>query len=56
MMRSKHDRKLLRAVRAGRIDPRLLVSARSLCQRLEAGLDILMLTCPLVAPAPVKIS
>ena len=42
MMRSKYDRKVLLAVRAGRIDPRLLVSTRSLCQRMEAGLDILM--------------
>ncbi|MCK9386863.1 MAG: hypothetical protein M0Q22_00515 [Sulfuritalea sp.] len=44
MTRSKYDRKVLLAVRAGRIDPRLLVSTRSLCQRMGAGLDILMIS------------
>lgn len=43
MIRSKYDRKVLLAVRAGRIDPRLLVSTRSLCQRMDASLDILVL-------------
>ena len=43
MIRSKYDRKVLLAIRAGRIDPRLLLSTRSLCQRMEAGLDILMI-------------
>jgi len=43
MTRSKYDHKVLLAVRAGRIDPRLLVSTRSLCQRMAAGLDILVL-------------
>jgi len=43
MIRSKYDRKVLLAIRAGRIDPRLLVSTRSLCQRMDAGLDILMI-------------
>lgn len=43
MIRSKYDHKVLLAVRAGRIDPRLLVSTLSLCQRMAAGLDILVL-------------
>ncbi|WIM05442.1 MAG: hypothetical protein OHM77_12265 [Candidatus Nitricoxidivorans perseverans] len=34
---------MLLAVRAGRIDPRLLASARSLSQRMDADLDILVL-------------
>lgn len=37
------ERKVLLAIREGHLDPRLLVSARSLCQRLDAGLDILLL-------------
>lgn len=43
MVRSRSERKVLLAVRAGRIDPRLLVSTRSLCQRMDASLDILVL-------------
>jgi hypothetical protein len=35
-------RKVLLAVREGHIDPRLLASARSLCQRMDAALDILV--------------
>jgi hypothetical protein len=42
MVKSGAERKVLLAVRAGRIDPRLLASARNLCQRMEAGLDILL--------------
>lgn len=38
----KSERKILLAVRAGRIDPRLLASARGLCERLNAELDILV--------------
>ncbi len=53
MIRSKYDRKVLLAVRAGRIDPRLLVSTRSLCQRMEAGLDILMLAGGEEMPAEI---
>ena len=53
MTRSKYDRKVLLAIRAGRIDPRLLVSTRSLCQRMEAGLDILMLAGDEELPAEV---
>lgn len=36
------ERKVLLAIREGYLDPRLLVSARNLCQRLGAGLDILL--------------
>lgn len=38
----KIQRKVLLAVRAGHVDPRLLASARSLCQRMEAELEILL--------------
>lgn len=37
------ERKILLAVREGHVDPRLLVSARSLCQRMDADLDVLLL-------------
>jgi len=37
----KAERKVLLAVREGFVDPRLLASARSLCQRMDAELDIL---------------
>lgn len=37
----KPERKVLLAVREGHVDPRLLASARSLCQRMDAELDIL---------------
>jgi hypothetical protein len=37
----KTERKILLAVREGFVDPRLLASARSLCQRMDAELDIL---------------
>lgn len=53
MINSKTDRKVLLAIHAGRIDPRLLVSARSLCQRMEAGLDILILAGDDELPAEV---
>ena len=36
------ERKVLLAIREGYLDPRLLASARNLCQRLGAGLDILL--------------
>lgn len=36
------ERKVLLAIREGFLDPRLLASARNLCQRLGAGLDILL--------------
>lgn len=43
MPASSADRKVLLAIREGHLDPRLLASARSLCQRMDAGLDILLL-------------
>lgn len=36
------ERKVLLAIREGHLDPRLLAAARNLCQRLGAGLDILL--------------
>ena len=53
MVRSRSERKVLLAVRAGRIDPRLLVSARSLCQRMDASLDLLVLAGGDELPAEV---
>lgn len=44
MARPKSERKVLLAVREGHLDPRLLAAARSLCQRMDAGLDILVRT------------
>jgi len=38
----KAQRKVLLAVRDAQVDPRLLASARSLCERMEAALDILV--------------
>ena len=38
----KSPRKILLAVREGGVDARLLASARSLCQRMDAELDILV--------------
>lgn len=53
MSAAKPERKVLLAVREGHLDPRLLSAARSLCQRLDAGLDILVRT---VGPTlPVEI-
>ncbi len=43
MQRRTAERKVLLAVREGRLDARLLAAARSLCQRLDAGLEILVL-------------
>jgi hypothetical protein len=40
----KSPRKILLAVREGCVDARLLASARSLCQRMDAELDILVRT------------
>lgn len=36
------ERKVLLAIREGHLDPRLLAATRNLCQRLGAGLDILL--------------
>lgn len=41
MSSRKAERKVLLAVREGFVDPRLLASAHSLCQRMDAELDIL---------------
>jgi hypothetical protein len=38
----KPQRKVLLAVRDAQVDPRLLASARGLCERMEAELDILV--------------
>lgn len=51
--RSPAERKVLLAIREGHLDPRLLTSARSLCQRLDAGLDILLLATGDSLPAEV---
>ncbi|MBA3032500.1 MAG: hypothetical protein KKF85_04015 [Gammaproteobacteria bacterium] len=42
-MGNRSGRKVLLAVRASQLDQRLLISARGLCQRMAAGLDILVL-------------
>jgi hypothetical protein len=41
MPSQKTERKIVLAVREGHIEPRLLASARSLCERMDAELDIL---------------
>jgi hypothetical protein len=41
MSSQKTERKIVLAVREGHIEPRLLASARSLCERMDAELDIL---------------
>lgn len=48
------QRKVLLAVRAGHVDPRLLASARGLCQRLDADLDILVSGADEVLPAALE--
>jgi hypothetical protein len=45
------ERKVLLAVREGYMDPRMLTAARGLCQRMEAGLDILVLAAGDTVPA-----
>jgi hypothetical protein len=47
------ERTVLLAIREGHLDPRLLASARKLCQRLDASLDILLLATGESLPAPV---
>lgn len=47
------ERKVLLAIREGYLDPRLLTSARSLCQRLGAELDILLLAAGEALPPEV---
>jgi hypothetical protein len=50
---SLSERKVLLAIREGHLDPRLLSSARSLCQRIGADLDILLATDGKQLPAVV---
>lgn len=47
-------RKVLLAVREGHVDQRLLASARGLCQRLDADLDIQLLAAGGQMPAEVR--
>jgi hypothetical protein len=54
MPTSQAERKVLLAIREGYLDPRLLASARSLCQRMGAGLDILLLADGERLPAEVE--
>lgn len=49
----KTERKVLLAVREGHVDQRLLASARSLCQRMDADLDVLVLAVDENIPAEV---
>lgn len=53
MATRKTERKVLLAVRDGHVDQRLLASARSLCQRMEADLDVLVLAADEQVPAEV---
>ena len=48
-------RKVLLAVREGHIDARLLASARSLCQRMDAALDILLSADAAELPAEIVV-
>lgn len=48
------ERKVLLAIREGFLDPRLLAAARNLCQRLGAGLDILLAARSGQLPAEVN--
>lgn len=48
------ERKVLLAVREGHVDQRLLASARGLCQRMEADLDVLVLASGEKIPAEVE--
>jgi hypothetical protein len=54
MSLSHAERKVLLAIREGYLDPRLLASACSLCQRMGAGLDILLLAAGEQLPAEVE--
>lgn len=53
MPSAKPERKVLLAVREGHLDPRLLSSARGLCQRMDASLDILVRTEGEALPAEI---
>lgn len=52
-MTRQRERTVLLAVREGYLEPRLMASARSLCQRMDAGLDILVLAKGDTLPAEV---
>lgn len=52
--RSRTERKIVLAVREGHIEPRLLASARSLCERLDAELDILARVSGAALPAELE--
>lgn len=47
------ERTVLLAMREGYIDPRMLTTARGLCQRMDAGLDILVLAVGDALPSAV---
>ncbi len=51
---SRTERKIVLAVREGHIEPRLLASARSLCERLDAELDILARVSGAALPAELE--
>lgn len=51
---NKNGRKILLAVREGHIDARLLASARSLCERMDAELDILARVAGTALPPPLE--
>ncbi|MDK9725633.1 MAG: hypothetical protein OEL88_12175 [Sterolibacteriaceae bacterium MAG5] len=53
MPSARPERTVLLAVREGHLDPRLLSSARGLCQRLDASLDILVRTEGEALPAEI---
>jgi hypothetical protein len=53
MSERRTDRKVLLAVREGHVDQRLLSSARALCQRMDAALDILVLCAGEALPREV---
>ena len=50
----RSERKVLLAVREGHVAPRLLASARGLCQRMNADLDILLLAAGDALPHEVE--
>ena len=53
MPSARPERTVLLAVREGHLDPRLLSSARGLCQRMDASLDILVRTEGEALPAEI---
>ncbi|MBI4756636.1 MAG: hypothetical protein HY778_14715 [Betaproteobacteria bacterium] len=53
--RRRSERKVLLAVREGHVDQRLLASARGLCQRMDADLNILVLCSGERLPPEVEV-